>query len=234
VDKYMRFARLYPALLATFPVLTLALVAVVTVPSWWARVSGLGVAAGVPVLAASVAGHLGKVSGKRLYEEWGGAPTTLMLRWNAEVPPATQTARHEEISRVSGLVLPDAATEATDQVAADGIYEAAVERLRALTRDHELVQAENRSFGFWRNLYGCRLVAEYSAYLTLTLAFGTVLVSAVTGVAVNAGAALLAGVLALAWWPMMRVLLTPDRVRMAGDAYALALLTSTPTLPTRT
>ena len=80
-DNYNRVARLYPALLALAPILCSA---IVVFPSLVANIPRSTAAAfGLPCLAyflASLARSRGKMIEERLLANWGGWPTTVMLR----------------------------------------------------------------------------------------------------------------------------------------------------------
>ncbi len=155
IDGYSIQARLTPVLISVLPLLVLGAVAL----------PGLAVSERVLVLALMAAlcplfDQLGRIRGRRSqsmrFEAWGGRPTTQMLRWRGSESLVIQAHRHEVIERVTGTLLPTAAEEEADPAAADQAYEAAVRVLRTLTAEFRLVQAENRNYGFRRNLYGLR------------------------------------------------------------------------------
>jgi hypothetical protein len=107
------------------------------------------------------------------------------------------------------------------------VFHSATLALRSKTRDRQrfpLVYAENKSYGFERNLLGIRpegLLMSAVACVTLGLAVLIELVLRtplqLTPLCVALGATcLLAGF--WTWWP------TPARVRSAGDRYAEQLI----------
>jgi hypothetical protein len=68
--------------------------------------------------------------------------------------------------KVSGVTLASRATEARNPQKADEAIDAAVARLRQVTRGEQqftLLQAENRSYGFQRNFYGIRWIGRLVA-----------------------------------------------------------------------
>lgn len=94
---------------------------------------------------------------------WGGLPTTLLLRHEGLDDPSRARRRRSRLAALSGIDLPEVAEEQADRAAADRRYEDAVAVLRTLVRkrgsDYSLVQAENISYGFRRNLWSLRALA---------------------------------------------------------------------------
>jgi nucleoside phosphorylase len=155
IDGYSRQARLTPVLIAASPLLLLGSVAL---PS-------LTLAERLVMLALLVAmvplfDQLGRAGGRRceprLFRRWGGRPTTQLLRWRGPVSPAVQLRRHDALERVTGTRLPTMDEEDADSAGADDSYEAAVRVVRARVIDAPVVLAENRNYGFRRNLFGLR------------------------------------------------------------------------------
>lgn len=170
-DPYERQARLFPAVLMLVPVL---LVVAFVYPS-----SLLGefpknaiVAVVILALAYALAGFArtaGKSVEAKLYAEWGGAPTTVMLRHrDATLDPMTKIRYHTALIRMTtGIPWPSADDEAADPTTADAAYASAVGVLRARRRgdDYRLLLAENATYGFRRNVYGLRTTAIIVALL---------------------------------------------------------------------
>src|SRR5216684_670142 len=105
-DRYSRTARLAPALLAALPA-GAVLVAGISSASTALRVAGvLGGCVGLVVVA--FVRDRGRNVQVRLWQDWGGPPSTRRLRWREG--PAAEIARlHTRVERVTGLALPDAA-----------------------------------------------------------------------------------------------------------------------------
>ncbi|RAR56448.1 hypothetical protein C7401_11997 [Paraburkholderia unamae] len=159
-DRYERTARLYPALLVLAPL-------VVTVISLYGQVLGiLGtvatslVACGGLVLLADFARNRGKEREKHLWDKWGGAPSTQLLRHtNNAVDIVSKERYHHFLSRKIGKVFPSADEEKNDPAAADAIYASASNWLRQATRDektYRLLMNDNISYGFRRNSFAMR------------------------------------------------------------------------------
>lgn len=233
MDTYDRNARLYPAMAVAAPA-TLFALTLFALPNWWSGLVGFALAGGLHVLVVQVVRDLGSGQQPSLYEKWGGAPTTVRLRWAEATNSILHRRRHGNVSSSTGIDLPDAQTEAADPAAADEAYEAATAVLKELTRngaDHPLVQAEVTQYGFRRNLYGCRpygiAVAALAALGELSLA----LVSFRDDVIVSTPLMFVAFGFSTVWVVGWLRLVTPDFVRLGGDRYAEALIGAAATLP---
>lgn len=115
-------------------------------------------------LFASWVRHFGRKREKTLFKEWGGAPTVRFLRCSNDEYNAYKKIEIKKYLKkmFNNLSMPTDEEEKTNQDKADEKYEAYIINLRALTRnvkDFPLLQAENRNYGMWRNLYGVKLFA---------------------------------------------------------------------------
>ncbi len=230
VDEYERKARIYPALLATLPISVTAVAFGVTSADWWTAVAGLVVASGFWVLIAQIGRHPGKRLQPKLWESWGGAPTTILLRHRGGNNAVRVARLHARLATITGMQFPSQEQEAADPVGADAIYEAAVDELREATRDEKqfsLVFKENCNYGFRRNTLGLRpwaiascLIAALSPALIVIMDKPEFL-NADVGLAVTLiGLDLIA---AAAWWRLVNA----DWVKQTAFAYAERLLEST-------
>jgi hypothetical protein len=162
-DPYERQARLFPALLALLPLfITIGLI-------YGPKVSALTnlmtvvVACGGLYLLAQISRDRGKALEDKLFAEWGGKPSTQLLRHRDPLIEAATKARyHAFLSRKLDQALPDSTQEANDPKAADDLYQSAVRWLLNHTADHErfhLLFKENISYGFRRNALGLKPIA---------------------------------------------------------------------------
>ncbi len=155
IDTYSGPARLVPVLITALPLVLLGAVA-------FPRLTTIDRVLTLALIAALLPlfDQIGRVAGRRgeprLLAAWGGLPTTQLLRWKGLTPPALQARRHQELERALGMRLPTPAEEDADPAGADETYEMAVRALRVRTADSRAVCAENRSYGFRRNLFGLR------------------------------------------------------------------------------
>jgi hypothetical protein len=190
--------------------------------------------AGGAVLLADVVRRLGFAAQRRLWADWGGAPATIALRLRQ---PTTNTVQRDiwraAVEKVSGIQLASLRSESANPEKADQAINAAVSRLRELTRGDRfyLLQAENRSYGYRRNLYGVRVVGRIVAILGLICILGFALWPLVHGHGPDLQVATVVGfivdaLIALGWW----LLPASGQVREAGDKYAHQLFEAAATL----
>jgi hypothetical protein len=239
-DPYKRKARVFPGLLVVLPIL-------VPIAATWGTkhpvitgVLGLVVSCGVVFALSSLVRDLGKGKQEKLVQEWGGLPTTWMLRHRDKtLESGIKGAYHQLITQKLGLKMPSAEEERQNPEAADDAYGTAAHTLRGLTRgkEYSLLLKENISYGFRRNMYGARK-------LGLATSVAGLLIGVVLSGAVNTEplalhwtrffdlpitAALTVGVsvgMFVAW-----LYFGADAVRRMGIAYAERLFEALRTLP---
>lgn len=179
---------------------------------------------------ASAAAAFSRDQGKRrepqLFEEWGGKPTTVMLRYRSGTFPERQLAHlHKFLAKMTHNATPTAKREETDPAAADIVYESLTRYLREETRDKKafpFVFRELTHYGFMRNLWGLRRTAIIFAAGTLVATSAWLVISSPLALSIRCLAPLL-NVLAIVFWGLW-----PDKtaVRHAAEAYARAILTA--------
>lgn len=157
-DTYSLRARLQPALLTLFPLFVTAAVWLPVLYQTAAGLLGLASACGVTVLLAHVTRERGRRAERRLFEEWGGNPTTIWLRHRDDNLDNHTTRRYHAYlaSNAPGWQPPTPEEERSDPAAVDRRYDTAVKWLLENSRDRPLVLKENVAYGFRRNLYGLR------------------------------------------------------------------------------
>lgn len=222
MDIYNFRARVMPALLTSLPVIALGLVAL----PWLEQAEKLWSLAGLGLttFAALIARRAGNRVQPDLLAAWGGMPTTHRLRFSSETSPEEIERRHQLVERILGgdLRLPTSSDERQDPAAADVRYADAVRRIVARLRNNPkapLVTAENRNYGFARNMLGLKPVgvASAAACLVTSLAAAAFMLHDAQGI----GAAFMlmptaVAVASLCLWPMV----DPSFVRPSADAYA--------------
>lgn len=227
LDRYTCQARLLPSIIVLLP-------AWLGIAAWFPIEEATKVFAATAVvylaLAALVA-QLGRDLGKRkepsLFAEWGGSPTTQLLRHaNTMLPSHLRLRYHEKLSTLCGVALPSCNAESANPAAADSVYDTCVRVLRERTRDrkeYRLVFSENVNYGFRRNLWGMKPAAVVVALLGLAGAGARICTDTVVGQAPPSTAlvGVLVSALLLTWW-VARI--TPSWVRLAAEAYAERLL----------
>ncbi len=174
-DQYERAARLYPALLALLPMLImLTVVPVFSKPLTTQLLTLLGTC-GAAYLLANMSRMLGKAREIKLFDKWGGIPTTQLLRHrNDFIDMHTKQRYHAFLARKIKMEFPTADAEGASPDVADEIYRAGIKWLLGKTRDkkrYALLFKENISYGFHRNGYGLRWIGMLFGLLSvLTLA----------------------------------------------------------------
>ncbi len=179
-NRYTLVARVYPALLAIAPVIWTA---VLLFPESLSdlRKGAISVIAigGVLYLLASLARYQGKRIEPELLKRWNGWPTTVLLRHcDHTIDPHTKARYHARLCELcDGLKLPTPDEERTAPVNADCAYRSATTRLIEARRGpaYRMLQDENASYGFRRNLLGLK---PFAIGLALMAALVTVLVGA--------------------------------------------------------
>lgn len=221
-DAYTAKARIAPALLAVVPLPPAVL-------AWFpelASVSGLsalGIAVvGVTAILSFQVRRSGQQLQERLFQRWGGAPTTQVLRHaDVSIAEADKHRYHAALQRlVPGIRMPTTEDEQHDAVAADQIYVTATAWLRERTRDaakFPVVASENANYGFHRNLLALRMDGLLAASVAAAgsvalLAFGV------------SWAAIVAVVIAGACGLIFGLHAREGQFKAAGFAYAQALV----------
>lgn len=226
LDAYTIRARVGPALLVAIPLW-------IAVTVWFpgvtanALVSGAGAWFALAVLADQIGRDGGRNKQPGLFREWGGVPSTAMLRHrDPRLNRVTRARYHGKLGLMVGVPIPSPESEAAAPEKADEIYESCVELLRERTRDHKrfaLVFAENVSYGFRRNVWGMRpggtaLALGGSAACAVRLGVEWLKSEAI--MSAPALGLLACAVLSALWL----VRFTPEWVKVAAEAYARALL----------
>lgn len=239
LDPYERKARLFPGLLVVIPIL------IPLVGTYGARnvfftsvISLLGTGGAIYALA-SIARGLGKRLEEKLVQEWGGLPTTIMLRHRDKFLDRVSKQRiYDLVQYKLGIVMPTQEQEQTDPEWADGAYEGVVRRIRELTRnDKNLLLKENIAYGFHRNMTALKPVGIMLCLLSIfyALFLGGIIQSPLDFVWANllnpgitAGISLLVSVLFLSVWCLY---FNSECVRRIGYVYAERLFESLNTIP---
>lgn len=165
-DKYERGARLYPALLALLPMVIAVATSAVLSKSLASQLFALAGACGAAYFLANVSRMLGKAHEAKLFEKWGGTPSTQLLRHRSDlIDQHTKQRYHTFLARKIDTEFPTNEAEQASPSAADEVYRSGVKWLLGNTRDKTrfaLLYNENVSYGFHRNGYGLRWLGALS------------------------------------------------------------------------
>ena len=119
LDDYERHARLVPGFLVLLPLAVAAIGIGVNDYPFAAIAVGAFVVLGGPVALASIVRERGVALQERLFEAWGGPPTTQLLRATGGPSDPDRDRRRSAVESAVGVDLPSATDEATDAATAD-------------------------------------------------------------------------------------------------------------------
>lgn len=160
LDPYERSARLAPAMIVLLPLLLLGVVTPIFSKPVVTQIMAVFGACGMAFLLSNVARLLGKAKEPAMYDAWGGAPTTQLLRHrDSQIDSITKRHYHAFLERKTKTSFPSAEEEQSDPGRADESYRAGVKWLLGKTRDKKqfpLLAKENISYGFHRSGFGMR------------------------------------------------------------------------------
>lgn len=159
-DPYDRKARATPALLTVLPLVVPLVCQFGAKNTVLTGILGLLGTCGAIYAAASIARGRGKLLEEGLVKEWGGLPTTILLRHrDSFFDHGTKNRYHLDALVRLGIQMPTEADELADPIRADDIYRSVARRLRELTReDKKLLLKENIAYGFHRNMLAMKSV----------------------------------------------------------------------------
>lgn len=241
-DPYEQKARVFPGLLVVLPLL---------VPLLWifgpknpilTTLLGLIVSCGTIYALASIARGMGKRLEEKLVAQWGGMPTTLILRHrDTFLDSLTKSRYHNDIRLKLGITPPTIEEEQANPIAADDIYIGSTRQLREMTRgkSHALLLKENIAYGFHRNMLAVRPIGVLTSLIGII--FGLVLSDAIQLKPLNfdfsnlASPSIAGGMtLAVATMLLLSWIYFNERsVKLMGYVYAERLFESLQSLPTK-
>jgi hypothetical protein len=164
-DPYDRQARLYPALLCLLPLLTLVTLIYAPNVSALTGVVTIAVSCGGLFLMTNICREMGKRKEESLFREWGGKPTTQLLRHrDSVIDSVTKRRYHAFLGAKINATFPDAEQETNDPAKADEAYQSGARWLLDHTRpdagkQFDLLFRDNVTYGFRRNALGVRPIA---------------------------------------------------------------------------
>lgn len=228
-DEYSMNARVRPALLA---LLSLTVFLYLAFPQLYNVLSGtisIIVVFGLVTALAHYCRSAGRSLENKLFSDWGGKPTTTLLRHrDAHIDPITKGRYHKFLAnKVDKWVAPTAEEELNDPHRADQAYDSAVRWLLEYTREQKrypLIFKENISYGFRRNCYGIKWLAVILTLVPIIMVVVDYFVknkSFVDVVAPTAWVSVCLSVILTCWWVFV---VREAWVRDAATAYAIRLL----------
>jgi hypothetical protein len=161
-DPYDRQARLYPALLCLLPLLALVALLYPRNASALTGVVTIAVSCGGLFLMTNICREMGKRLEHKLCREWGGKPTTQLLRHRDGIlDSVTKRRYHAFLGAKLNFTFPDADSEKNDPAKADEAYQSGARWLLDHTRPDDgekfdLLFRDNVTYGFRRNALAAR------------------------------------------------------------------------------
>lgn len=161
LDKYSLKARLYPAFIVLLPAFVVSLYYITDFEKYYHYATALVSVGLFTYLLAQLGRDKGKIKESKLFEFWGGKPTTLILRHSDNtIDKVTKRRYHKFLNdKIEGINIPTPDEEQNDNKFADQVYESCTKFLISKTRDTKkfpLIFKENISYGFRRNLWGMK------------------------------------------------------------------------------
>ena len=245
IDPYTFRARIQPIFLVILPLGVLFFTWVPSDSILENTLVGLVGTAGGIALIAQLGRDLGSRKQPTLWADWGGPPTTRLLRFRDAANRHVLEHMRAGIEDLVGYPLPTESEEEADPADADQRYEVAVGFLRVATRDESkfpLVFAENVNYGFRRNLWGLK---PYGATIAVMAAAGAcaVLLSSLglsspeawmDAIIYEPDSAVVTRLVGLVFnvavIPLWLFVIRPQWVKIPAEAYARRLLESVDTI----
>lgn len=173
-DSYSRTARLTPALLLiAAPIIVLTSVGVSTWPL--ARtLLAVFISLGIPLLLMDWVRRRGQGLQKKLWQKWGGNPVISHLRDDGLIP----RKRRKLLADQTSLPLNDPVHPEWEPA-----MDNAIRRLISATRNrsqYPLVFAENKNYGFARNMLAVRSIGIYASIIALLISIILIAISCVS------------------------------------------------------
>ena len=231
-DTYTRRAQLRPALFVALP---LALCAIAYFSSdlqkWagmWTAMWTLLIWCGGIILFAQLGRDMGRRKQDDLYKQWGGKPTTKLLRHRDAENQVALQRRHQRLQQLMpDIKLPSPSEERENPEAADEIYETCSAFLREQTRDTKefrLVFEENCNYGFRRNLWGMKPVGIVISVIGIAVITALIILDQCGIITANLPTMIACGTLIMFSLLGWLFLFKPSWVRIPADAYAIQLI----------
>lgn len=235
-DEYSFNARVKPALFLVFPIFISLLVLFEPSRTWTGSTVTFLVAFGVINFAANQMSAKGNALQEKLFEKWGGAPTTILLRYTDNTIDSVTKSRY--MDRLALLISNFSSTtpeyEQANPERSDELYRSASNYLREHTRDktiYPLVFKENIAYGFARNI---RAFKSLGIFITVSSLLGSLVVTYLDAITLESvSLRLVIQEVSFPYWGLITIhlsmlwvwvfLVTENWVKLRGFAYAKRL-----------
>lgn len=173
-DKYSLNARVKPAFFIILPIVVTAYILIEPLRTLLGSLIGIFVTCGVVNFFANQMSSAGNELQIKLFHKWGGAPSTIILRYSDETLDKYTKERYraklnEIIPNFKKIT---ESYEMQHPKDADDYYKSASNFMREYTRDekkYSLILGENISYGFSRNLLAFKITAIVVILISFTI-----------------------------------------------------------------
>ncbi len=233
-DAYSLKARVQVIFFVLFPVIISIIAWYPEAKSWGGIAASFLAICGILAFLAIKISSIGNALQRKLYKEWGGAPTTIALRHHGNNAYTIKRYHSWLNTKVPELLMPTIQEETDAPNDADQRYDSAIKFLREHTRDakkYPLVKIELTNYGFSRNLLAIKYVgvilATISVFINGTLIWfkhltniGSDIEKIVEALPQTQTGACLLSLIALFGW----LLVTKHWVKTRANSYAISLV----------
>ena len=159
-DDFTFHARVMPVLVILLPIIILGCIKGILTNGFMDTTLYITIFVICLTVMSKLARNKGKDYEVKMYNDLGGKPTTILMRFsNTNINNISKKKYHERLNqKLEGIKLPLSQEEETGE--SDLLYEAAINWLRnhaIHNREVEFrVQQELKEYNFWRNLYGIK------------------------------------------------------------------------------
>ena len=171
MDRYTLFARICPVIIFLLPIIVVSVTFSIEIEQLWAAISGTGLSLFLGYFLSNISRELGKKKQEKLWQSWGGAPTSQILSYNNTVIDNITKRRYHTIMMniIKETKCEDIQTKTNDEQSE--IFRSWTTYLRDKTRDikrYPLIFKENVNYGFRRNLWGLKKIEIVVLLITIT------------------------------------------------------------------
>jgi hypothetical protein len=228
-DDYALKARVAPLILTTVPLLVYGYVIIDFFVGANTSILGTTGAAAITmtvlVFGEQIVRKTGSALEKKLFESWGGPPTTHFLRFSDTTYSTTQKTRILKcLAKLAGERPPTEALERKSQSEFDARIASLIAHAREFTRnadEYPRVRAELKNYGFRRNLLALKPIGLFLSLIVAITACARIWILPIGQVSEWTLISVFIG----AFWSLFWILIVNEQwVKEGGNHYARALL----------
>lgn len=225
-DPYEIRARIAPTVVVSFPLIVTLLFTMLSISDSIAQFLSSGVVLLLMVYTLSfLVRHLGKRVEPKLWERWGGAPSTRVMRWSdTTFDDDLKGQLRSSVEQLCGVKLKSREEEAEEPKEADRQTIQAFRQVRAIVRREDpdgVWFKHNAEYGFQRNLLGSMALWLVLSVLGALVCAGGWYIGGDTVLLVGSVLNVLSLIVCIVWWRLL-----PTFAQEAANRYAESVWTS--------